>query len=47
MTDFWNFKDAMIVAQDNWMWLLLALVVGIIVGWVTCARSNDTLVGDN
>ena len=47
MTDFWNFKDAMIVAQSNWMWLLLALVIGIIVGWVTCARNNDNMIGGN
>lgn len=46
MTDFWNFKDALIVAQSNWMWLLLALAIGVIVGWVTCARSDDDAIGD-
>jgi len=47
MTDFWNFKDALVVAQANWMWLLLALVIGLIVGWVTCARQDDARIGGN
>ncbi len=38
--DFWNFKDAMIVASHNWPWLLAALVLGLIVGWVTCRRVD-------
>lgn len=47
MTDFWNFNDALIVAQSNWMWLLLALIIGIIVGWMTCARDDEATIGDN
>ena len=46
MTDFWNFKDAMVVAQNNLMWLVLALVIGLIVGWITCARQDDYAAGD-
>lgn len=45
MTDFWNFKDALIVASSNWMWLLMALIIGLIVGWVTCARNDDNEIG--
>ena len=47
MTEFWKFKDALIVAQSNWMWLLLALIIGIVVGWVTCVRSDDDTIGGN
>jgi len=45
MTDFWNFKDALVVAQSNLMWLALALVIGLIVGWITCARQDDHAAG--
>ena len=38
--DFWNFKDAMVVAQENWIWLLLALAIGIVTGWISCRRST-------
>ncbi len=46
MTDFWNFKDALVVAQANMMWLILALIIGLIVGWITCTRQDDSNVGD-
>ncbi len=36
MKEFWNFNDAMIVAEHNWLWLLVALVIGLLVGWFTC-----------
>lgn len=36
----WNFDDAMTVASHNWHWLAAAMVLGLIVGWVTC-RSAD------
>ena len=45
MIDFWNFKDAMVVAQANLLWLALALVLGIIVGWITCVRHDDKEAG--
>ena len=47
MTEFWNFKDAFIVAQSNWVWLLVALIIGLIVGWVTCRYADDDKVGGN
>ncbi|MEM7632947.1 MAG: hypothetical protein AAF299_00200 [Pseudomonadota bacterium] len=36
----WNFNDAMTIANHNWHWLAAALLLGLIVGWVTC-RSAD------
>ncbi len=40
MVDFWNFHDTLFVAGQNWIWLLAALVLGIIVGWMTCSREE-------
>lgn len=40
MNDLWNFKDTFVVAQENWVWLLFALIIGIVVGWVTCQRAD-------
>jgi hypothetical protein len=45
MNDFWNFKDTLEVAQSNLMWLILALIIGLIVGWVTCVRRDDRTAG--
>lgn len=45
MVDFWNFKDSLMVAQSNWLWLLLALVIGLIVGWITCRRHDENEKG--
>ena len=33
MEDFWNFKDSWIVVQHNWVWMLIALAIGIFAGW--------------
>jgi len=46
MVDFWNFKDVLVVAQANFLWLAMALVLGLIVGWMTCVRSDDTSEGN-
>jgi hypothetical protein len=35
MVDFWNFKDSWIVVEHNWLWMLVALGLGTIVGWRT------------
>jgi len=37
--DFWNFKDVFIVASHYWAWLILALVLGMAVGYVSSARD--------
>jgi hypothetical protein len=39
MVDFWNFHDTMFLARENWFWLLVALGLGVIVGWMTCSRE--------
>jgi hypothetical protein len=39
MVDFWNFHDTVFLAKENWLWLLVALGLGIIVGWITCSRE--------
>ncbi len=36
MEDAGNFKDVIIVATHNWLWLAGALGLGVIVGWTTC-----------
>jgi hypothetical protein len=41
MVDFWNFNDTMFLARENWFWLLVALGLGIIVGWMTCSRKES------
>jgi hypothetical protein len=33
MTDFFNFHDGWYVATQNWVWLLVALALGLWVGW--------------
>jgi len=39
MVDFWNFNDTLFLAKENWFWLLVALGLGVIVGWMTCSRE--------
>ena len=39
MVDFWNFHDTVFLAKENWLWLLLAMGLGIIVGWMTCSNE--------
>ncbi len=34
--DFWNFKDFTYVAITHWPWLLLAALLGLIIGWMYC-----------
>jgi uncharacterized protein involved in exopolysaccharide biosynthesis len=41
MNELFNFHDAMFVVWQNWFWLLLALVLGAVVGFVTCQRRSD------
>lgn len=35
MTEFFNFHDSWYVVQHNWVWILMALALGIWVGWRT------------
>ena len=34
MFDLWNFKDTIVVANHFWIWMLIALVIGILAGWI-------------
>ena len=41
MSDFLNFKDVLIVATHNVLWLSLALVLGVVVGWLSCRPASE------
>ena len=41
MNDLLNFHDAMFVVSQNWFWLVLALFMGAVVGFITCRRQPD------
>lgn len=36
MIDPFNFNDTFFLVQGNWVWMLVALGLGIWVGWVSC-----------
>ena len=40
MFDFWNFHHSASLIQPNLLWLVVALVLGILVGWFTCSRDE-------
>lgn len=40
MEDFWNFKDSWIVVEHNWLWMLIALAIGIFAGWHSRDQAN-------
>lgn len=33
----------MAVAYDNWGWLVVALVIGVIIGWMARGRSEQNI----
>jgi len=41
MTDFFNFHDSWYVVEYHWVWMVLALALGIWTGWVTAAGSRN------
>jgi hypothetical protein len=41
MNELFNFNNAMFVVSQNWFWLLLALFLGALVGFVTCQHRPD------
>lgn len=41
MTEFFNFHDGWYVVQHNWLWMLVALCLGIWVGWRTNTRDDQ------
>ncbi len=42
MADFWNFKDFLAVAGHYWVWMLLAGLWGLLLGWYTCSGRGYT-----
>lgn len=40
MNEFFNWHDTLILWDHNWVWLLLAALIGIWVGWTTCDTSR-------
>jgi hypothetical protein len=40
MTEFFNFHGGWYVVQHNWLWLLVALALGIWVGWKTNTNGD-------
>jgi len=42
MQDFWNFKDFMVVGGHYWLWLLLAALLGLIVGLLSCGGQDTS-----
>ena len=34
---------AMAIAYDNWGWLIVALVIGVIIGWMVRGRSEQKI----
>jgi hypothetical protein len=41
MNEAFNFHDTVVIAQHNWWLLLLALALGIWVGWRTSEHQSD------
>jgi uncharacterized membrane-anchored protein YhcB (DUF1043 family) len=42
MNELFNWHDTWYVIEQNWMWLALALLIGAIVGYITCEYVEDT-----
>jgi hypothetical protein len=40
MTEFMNFHGSWILVQHNWIWVILALALGIWCGWSTSAQDE-------
>ena len=40
MFDLWNFHHTTMLIGPNKWWLLLALALGVAVGWLTCSRDD-------
>ncbi len=42
MNEIMNFKDSWILVQNNWIWLGLAFLLGVAVGYKYCIPDNST-----
>jgi hypothetical protein len=41
MNEFFNWHDFGIVISHNWIWLILAFLIGAFVAWRTCEQVPD------
>jgi len=41
MNELFNFSGTWILVQANWVWMLVAVGLGIWVGWASCATAPD------
>ncbi len=41
MNEFFNWGGTFILFQHNWLWFILALLIGAWVGWTTCGTSRS------
>ncbi|MFT3986350.1 hypothetical protein [Aestuariivirga sp.] len=46
MNEPFNFHDGWYVIQQNWVWILVALAIGLWVGWVTNRPDEESAKGD-
>ncbi len=43
MNELFNFNGTWILVQGNWVWMLVALGLGIWVGWASCSAGPDKI----
>ena len=42
MNELFNFHDSWFLVEGNWMWMLVAMGLGIWVGWVSSGTRGQT-----
>lgn len=42
MNEFFNFAGWWVVVQHNWIWMLLAFLIGTYIGWRTCESVPES-----
>ena len=45
MTDFWNFSNSWYVVEQHIVWIVVSLVLGIVVGWLTSGPRGGQTTG--
>ena len=40
MNDLFSFHGTWVIVEQNWIWMIVALGLGIWVGWKTCAPAR-------
>jgi hypothetical protein len=41
MLDFFNWTSTTYVALSNWVWLLVAALIGVYIGWRSCDMTDN------